>query len=369
MNILHTIETHGPGGAESVLVNLAESFPGSRYKAHGFFIKEGWIADQFREKGLPVTVCPIHSALDPMLLCRLVSYIIRHDIDLIHAHEFTMGFYSAAASRLTGVGCVVTIHGKQERTLLKKRRYHALNYVLGKMSCVAVSHDLGRWIASNFPSAAPPTVVHNGIDTTVLSENVGRRVENRRGLCERLGVSEQSVLVVTVARLFRVKGIEVLLEAASMVLSRTDNVHFIIAGDGPERDSLTGMAREMGIEDRVHFLGETDTVPQVLTGSDLFALSSHSEGLSIAILEAMAAGLPVVATDVGDNGHLVRSGCNGFTVAPAKPELLAEKITVLTGDPDTRKKFGKRSRRIVQMEFENHHMLTNYEKIYRKVVR
>jgi len=366
IKILYTIETHGPGGAESVIVNLASSFNNDFFQAYGLFIKEGWIADQFRERQFPVKVYKNKYFFDIPLIVNLVLYIKKKKIDIIHAHEFTMGFYSTLASQLTGIPCVTTFHGKSEGSLKKKARYLAFKYILKKAATVSVSYNLKEWIGSNYALPKPLNAIHNGIDISAFTGNIGIK-RDKAAICRKIGLPDDSVLVANVARLFAVKGVEVLVEAAELVLKDASNVHFLIAGNGPERENLIKLAESKGIAEKVHFLGECDIVPQILSASDIFVLSSHSEGLSISILEAMASRLPVVATDVGDNRHLVIDGENGFIVQPNKPLLLAKKIQHLILNADLRMSFGKQSRAIVKEKFDNHIMIDQYKKLYKNL--
>jgi glycosyltransferase involved in cell wall biosynthesis len=172
-----------------------------------------------------------------------------------------------------------------------------------------------------------------------------------------------------VGRLYAVKNYGLLLDAAARLVRRADGLHFVIVGDGPERAAIEGTVRDRLMADRVHVLGERADVPRILAGSDMFVLTSHSEGLSIAILEAMASGLAVVATDVGDNRHLIADEEQGFLVAPGDGDALAERILTLCSDPEQMRRMGASARGKAQSRFEHARMLEDYSRVYDEAIR
>jgi glycosyltransferase involved in cell wall biosynthesis len=157
---------------------------------------------------------------------------------------------------------------------------------------------------------------------------------------------------------------ETFLAAAARVLKKRNDVSFLWIGGGPLLEPLRARVRESGREDRIRFLGHQDDVLGLLNALDIFVLSSVSEGLSYSILEAMACGLPVVATDVGGNWELIRDGRGGCLVPPRNPQMLADELLKLISDRELREELGRRARRTAEKEFSLRKMIGRYQQMY-----
>jgi glycosyltransferase involved in cell wall biosynthesis len=187
--------------------------------------------------------------------------------------------------------------------------------------------------------------------------------ENRR-LRTELGIASTDPVIGVVGSLYPVKGHHHLLAAVPQVLRVYPQATFLIVGKGDLEDSLREEVMRRGLERAVRFLGYREDVPNLLSIMDIFVLPSLSEGLSLALLEAMAAGKPVVATNVGGNPELVRDGVTGFSVPPQDPDAIAGGILSLLGDERRRKIFGDNGRQRVKQYFSLEAMADNYQKLY-----
>jgi glycosyltransferase involved in cell wall biosynthesis len=163
---------------------------------------------------------------------------------------------------------------------------------------------------------------------------------------------------------FEIKGHRYFVEAAKALSDRFTEAAFVLVGDGPLRKRVEQMADELGLKKRVRFLGKRNDVPAILAGLDIAVLSSTSEGLSNVILESMAAGRPVVATDAGGSSELVSNGVNGYLVPPADSRAMAEAIERLLRNPREAIEMGRMGKSMVQDKFSQKHMVENYEKLY-----
>jgi glycosyltransferase involved in cell wall biosynthesis len=172
------------------------------------------------------------------------------------------------------------------------------------------------------------------------------------------------VCIGIIARLALVKDVGTLLNAMQIVLKECPNCLLQIVGDGPERDKLEKLAINCGIRNKVEFLGFRRDIPEVLAGIDIFTLSSLSEGTSITILEAMAAGNPVVATRVGGNPSLIEEGVNGFLVPAGQPKELALALLRLAKDARLRERIGEVNKKKAEKEYSIQAMAANYERLY-----
>jgi glycosyltransferase involved in cell wall biosynthesis len=205
------------------------------------------------------------------------------------------------------------------------------------------------------------STIYNGVDVETYApwdKNAGR--EERL----KLGVPADEILVGSVGTLYWVKDPENFLTAAALVLQQREDVSFLWVGGGPLKETLQARARELGIEGKIHFLGWRDDVSNILAALDVFVLPSLIEGFSYSILEAMASGLPVVATDVGGNSELVQNNQTGFLVPPRKQELLADALLKLISQKSLRIDLGRKARQRVEEKFNLQNMVQRYQQMY-----
>jgi glycosyltransferase involved in cell wall biosynthesis len=221
-------------------------------------------------------------------------------------------------------------------------------------NCLAVKDRAVQ--EENLP-AGKIEVIRNGLDLSQYE------LPLQNGLLRKeLGLSPDTPLVGMVANFnFEIKGHRYLIEAAKALSAEAT---FLLVGDGPLRSRYEQMVRELGLGGKVRFLGKRNDIPSILSGLDIAVLSSTSEGLSNVILESMAAGKPVVVTDVGGNSELVRNGVNGYLVPPADSRSMAGAIDRLLRNPGEAARMGRAGKSMVQDEFSPQHMVERYEKLY-----
>ena len=183
------------------------------------------------------------------------------------------------------------------------------------------------------------------------------------------GRRESSTLeIVTVGRLVRQKGISVLLEAAGTVITRFPQVRFTLVGDGPLRRALEAQAAGLGLTEQVRFLGTLVEPQNVVAGCDLFVLPSLWEGMPMSLLEAMAAGRPVVASSVSGSAELILDEETGVLVPPGNPERLADAMIRMLENPEAAEAMGRRAADRVRREFSLERMLTSTDTLYRQLL-
>jgi glycosyltransferase involved in cell wall biosynthesis len=178
------------------------------------------------------------------------------------------------------------------------------------------------------------------------------------------------VVVGSVARLSSEKALDVLLRAAALLIERGRSIRVVLAGDGQERRQLERLAAELGLADRVEFRGDVphDAVPAVLSGLDIFALPSKAEGFGVAVVEAAAMGLPVVASNVHGLPDVVHDGSSGLLVPPGDVEALAGAIDRLAGDPGLRAAMGRAGRKLVEERYDWEQNTAQMEALYQQLV-
>lgn len=357
--VLHLSSSSGPGGAETVMASVASGLDTSRYRSVVCLFRDGWLRERCEGLGLETHVVRMNGMLDLEWLRRFTRLLRERGVGLIHAHEFGANTYGTLAGRLARVPVVATVHGRSYYTDRRRRRL-AYRVVSRAAAMVAVSEDLKRFVVERAGvSARRVRVVYNGIGP---AEPVSKDATAR--LRADLGLHRGERVVAVVGSLYGVKGHRFLLEATPGVLAACPSTVFLIAGRGESEAALRTQAKSLGIDARVRFLGFRQDVPALLALCDVFVLPSLSEGLSIAILEAMAAARPVVATKVGGNPELVVHSETGVLVECADPAGLASAVTRLLTNPAEARRLGENGRSRVQSRFTIGAMVKNYETIY-----
>jgi glycosyltransferase involved in cell wall biosynthesis len=354
--ILHLIETGGPGGAERVLTSLVLALEAAgEFRSQVGLLKDGWVAAELRAHGHVPVFFPLRRPLDPALLVALARHIRRAGVDLVHAHEFTMNVYGGVAAALARVPAIGTVHGRGYYSTAG-RRIAALKFAarLGTV-LVAVSSDIKRFLETEL-GLEGVRLIPNGIDVDRPAS--GDRARGRAALALPPAVP----VIGAVGNLYPIKGHRTLIQALS---SLSVPVHVVIAGRGEEEAALRRDAAALGLADRVHLLGFRDDVPDLLAAFDIYALPSFSEGQSLALIEAMAAGRPIVATAVGGNPELLGAGePAGLLVPPGDPAALAEALARLLARPAEAERLGAAARARARAEFSLAVMLGRYRALY-----
>ena len=225
---------------------------------------------------------------------------------------------------------------------------------------IAVSYKQAEHLKGAVISGNKVNVVHNGVRV----EDFCHRADGNL-LKSILRNNEEKSLVLTVARMDKLKGHRYLIEAATMV----PKAKFLLAGDGPERSELENLSRDFNIRDRVIFLGHRNDIPALLNACDLFVLPSLLEGLSLSVMEAMAASIPVIATDIDGMNEIITNGENGFLVPPADARALAEKINLVLSNPSIAQITTLRGKKKVHNEYSAKKMADGVTRIYEEIIR
>jgi glycosyltransferase involved in cell wall biosynthesis len=342
------------GGQEKLLVEFARHADRSRFDL--LFVSlttRGTLAADIEACGWPVVALEEPAGLRPGMVLRLAGLFRRKRVAVVHTHDDKPLIYAPFAARMAGVSTVVhTRHGRSfgaspRQTFLMRLSASLVDRI------VCVSEDSTRQSLELGLAARKLRTVWNGIDASRFAYS---------------GPAEGGP-VVTVARLSREKDLGTLLKATALAAARAPAFRLEIAGAGPCADELMREAEELNLGERVRFLGEVRDVPALLARASLFALSSISEGVSLTLLEAMARGLPCVATRVGGNPEVVADGVTGLLVPPRDPGALAEAMLELFERAEKRREFGLDGRRRVLEHFEIRRMVGRYEAFYQPDVR
>jgi len=358
--VLHLIDTSGPGGAEMTLLNIVDHLDKRRYESLVLLLRDGWLNGQLRARGVETIILPQSRTFDVVWIRRLVGLLRSERIDVMHAQEFTMNTYGAITSAITGVPIVTVVQGKNY-FWEKRRRRMAYRVVAKRSTMVAVSEDIRRFLGDRVGVAPDDvTVIHNGIDPQRYRPDA----RTAFGVRQELGLDGTRPVIGTVGNLYAVKGHASLVQAAARVVRVFPDAVFLFCGRGELLEALQTSAAALGLERNVRFLGFREDVSRLLQAMDVFVLPSLSEGLPLAALEAMAAGKPVVATNVGGTPEAVLDGDTGFLVPPQNPAALAEKLLILLRDPARARRMGESGRIRVESDFSVWAMVDDYEQLY-----
>lgn len=357
--ILLLTTSYGPGGAERMVASLSAMLKQDGYRAIVGISRGGWLQDECKRLNVEVCIIPLAGPLHLQWFRACRQLVRDENISLIHAHEFSAIVYGWIIARLAGLPFVGTIHGKNyfwEK--LRRRLAYRLIARFGKL--VAVSEDLRRFVMDTVGlSCEQVSLIYNGVQQGSLPSEMD--VTRCRA---ELGLKDGSLVIGAVGSLYPVKGHQYLLDAMPVVLEHHPDATLLLAGGGQLEGSLKEQAEQLGIERQVRFLGVRQDIPALLALMDIFVLPSLSEGLSLALLEAMLAGKPIVATRVGGNAELVVEGATGTLVPSKDPQSLAAALCALLGNRAMREEFGRNAACRVRKRFSAQQMAERYRYIY-----
>ena len=365
LKIAHLIHGLGLGGAQQVIRFLVSSrSPGFEhfvYSCHGGVFVEPIVA-----AGAAVRIVPRHlPKLDPFWVLALARQLKRDGIDVVHGHLFGDSLHGYFACRWRGLlPMVLTLHNSADaRTGLQLRGYR---YLLGARTVPVACAEFVRqsFIETHGAVAERLKTIPNGIPDRAGLD----RAELRVRLAAELGLPPAALWLATLGRLAEQKAYDVLLDALALLPAETPDWRLVLLGDGKLRPALEAQAARLGLGGKVTFAGFRDDAAGLLPAFDGVVFSSHFEGLPIALLEAMAAGKPVVATAVGGIPATVKDEEEALLLPPRDPARLATCLARFLADAELRKRLGQSARIRYEREFHAEAMTRRYEEIYRQAL-
>lgn len=353
------------GGAEQLLLELLRHINRQKFDLHIMFLRDpGILGKEILQLGFPVSTGIIRSKFDLFGIFRLAGLFKDSQTDVVFLinHLNTL-FFGVLAAKLAGVrGCI-----NWENETFKRYPFHKLTMLgrrllhLGIDYVVAAAKGHGDYIAAEEKIPYRKIrVIYNGVDPLRFQSHLSP--EEAR---DRLGIPAQSPVVSIVAALRPDKAHHVLLQAARMVVDAIPEAHFLIIGDGPQRQFLENLSCELKLENQVHFLGFQRQLGDILAAVDINCLSSYpqQETLSVAAIEAMSAGVPIVCTDVGFMKEIVIPNETGFLVPVDNPAALAEKLILLLQNPELQKHMSHKAHQMVHESLSVDQMARAFEQL------
>jgi L-malate glycosyltransferase len=347
-------------GAERLVVETIRRL-GSRIHPTVFCLDdEGPLGAELVRDGIDLVVLGRSPGLDLRVAWQLADEIRRRQIHVVHAHQYTPFFYAALAKLRAGgrFRLILTEHGRHYPDLVSARRRLGNRLLLARLAdritaVCAFSVD-ALATKDGFPRHRIE-VVPNGIDLA----------DYDRVLPAADGLPNGRRFITTIARFHPVKDHATLIRAFAKMATRFADVDLLLAGDGPLKHDLAGLATTLKVTDRVRFLGVRRDVPELLNASTIFALTSVSEAASLTVLEAMAAARPIVLTDVGGNPELVRHEVDGLLAPRGDVNRIADALARLLADPALAARLSASAALRVRQQFLLDHTIDRYYEIYR----
>ncbi len=356
IHIQHVLLSLQPGGLENGVVNIVNGLDPARFRSSVCCLREaGQFAERIQAPGAQIHEVGLRGGLSARAVFKMAQHFARTQTDIVHTRNAEAFFYGMAAAKLAGVKGL--IHSEHGRVFDDRPIRFTLQRVLSNHASAifAVSNKLKQDLIHHIRIPGEKIeVLYNGVD---LSRFDMRDQAAARAL---LGISAGQFVIGSVGRLVPVKNYALLMRA----VARLDGVHLVLVGDGPERASLERLKRDLKLEGRVTLPGHRSDIAELIGGFDVFALTSLNEGMSNTLLEAMAGGVAVVASDVGGNREIVRNGIDGMLFDSDDESALVGIFETLVRDRATKEKFGAAARRRVMDTFDLRGMLERYSALY-----
>lgn len=357
--VMQLVLSLSPGGTERLVIEICRHLTDRIESLVCCLDERGAWSRELSGIGIPVVELGRQPGFQPVLARHVAQLIRRHDIDVVHCHHYSPYVYGLMATLMAPAKLVFTEHGRlfDAQPSRKRRLVNPILSLLPGQIC-AVSNDLKQhMVADGFP-ARRIRVVYNGIEPGARA-SAAQRHEARAAL----GLSRDAFVVGTAGRLDPVKNLSVLLQVMAVLRDKVKGAVAVIVGDGPARAALQAQASELGVIGSVIFAGYRSDVRALMPAFDVYVNCSTYEGVSLTILEAMAASLPVIAAPVGGNPEVVVDHETGYLI-PSRPRSIAEALTVLAFEARLRWTMGDAARWRVIRHFSIARMVDQYAAIY-----
>jgi glycosyltransferase involved in cell wall biosynthesis len=370
--ILHIVEDLKVGGLEKMLASIVLSLDKSKYDVQVWCLaRGGYIAQALIAQGISLRLLNMDSYYCPLQIVALARLMKKEQFHIIHTHGYFASTFGRFAAIMAGIPVVIThVHSTYydygKRNLLIER---FLSYFTDMIICI--SQAVETFVTVNERISKKKTcLIYNAVvpPDHLLNDHL------RKQMRASLGLDAEAIVIAVVASLTANKGHGILLTAFEEAFRNHPSIRLLVVGDGPLRDQFETATRQLMIDQAVVFTGIRQDVFALLQTSDIFVLpSQYREGLGVALIEAMAVGLPVIGTDLGGIPEVIEDGENGFLVSPGSSKQLAEALKKLVNDQALRTGMGRRGRQMYEEKFTLPRMIQQIEALYdhlleRKVV-
>lgn len=373
MKILHLIDSGGLYGAEKMLLSLVkeqvkQGLEPMILSAGEPEIDEKPIESEARRNGLPVKIWRMKPGLNLKESCKILKWAQKNRYDLLHSHGYKfnvlIGLWPAMVRRIP---LITTLHGYIKAPRFSKSwMYEALDRIaLRQMDAVVmVTHAIEKEIPQGIESSGKAFVIANGLETEQLAQCAAKALPSDLSLI----VERHRPLLLAVGRLSHEKGFDRLVDAFKLVKDKYAEAGLIIIGEGGKRNSLEQQALNCGLSDAIYLPGYFESVPALMARANLLCIPSRTEGLPITLLEAMAVGLPICASDVGEINKVLGGGRGGKVSRIDGAESLGTDLLTCLADPDLLSKAADWAKARVNYDYSATQMAKNYSVVYRQTL-
>lgn len=366
LRVLHITFDMAIGGTEQVIRQLVLNLP-SDIECQILCIdgRVGAIGETLQTQGIKVSALARRSGLDWQLIRNIREFIQTERIDIVHCHQYTPWVYGWFAHWRTAAKVVLTEHGRFYPDRFRIKAW-PLNLIMAFSSSALITISQATKAALVKYECVPPflvKVIYNGIQP--ISSDIAAAMALR----DELAISKEMRVLGTIARLDPVKNQSMMLRAFANLLQYEQNIILLLVGDGPSRSELEQLVDQLQIRPHVRFTGFRSNVADYLAVMDIYLLSSHTEGTSMTLLEAMNLGLPCVATEVGGNPEIVAAGVTGLLSPDDDAEAFAQNIAQLLENPKLITTLGDAGKARFAQLFSIQKMVKTYLDTYCRVAR
>lgn len=359
--LLHIIPNLRPGGAERMVANLITAIDKERFEAAAISLypKSGTILDkELEEKGFHVYYLSKHLGMDVRMFRQIYRVFRDYQPDIVHTHLSVLRYSLLPAILCQIPARVHTVHSIAQKEVDSiGKLIHLVAFRFANVVPVGISQEISTTIREVYGSAIQPPVIYNGVPT-FLFNNASRTTP----------LEEGNLILLHVGSFSPPKNHDMLLGAFELAVKEYNNLRLWLVGEGPLIDRIKNRVLETGLSNHVFFLGVRDDIPSLLASSDIFVLSSDWEGMPLVVIEAMAAGKPVIATCVGAIPEMVTDGTTGILVPARDKQALARAILHLARNNKERQRLGETAKGRAFEEFDISRAAREYEALYLRIL-
>lgn len=361
INVAHIFLSLRIGGMEKIGIDLVKNLDQSKYKHLVLCLDElGAFGEKLKNEGYPVFAFHKGDGFKFSLLPKLIRFFKKYNIQIVHTNNPSPHFWGGIAAWIAGVK--IRIHTKHGRNFITIKRKVLINRFSARFSkkIISVSQDSAQ--LTHKIERVPLNkikIIYNGVDTDYFKKEAVKE-----SLYHELGIPRGSIVVGSISRFSTDKDYETLIKAFKEVLDTRPDTVLLLVGDGETKEQIMQLTADLQLQDKIIFSGFRPDILELLNFIDVFVLSTHTEGISIALLEAMSTEVPVVATNVGGNGEIVQHTKNGLLVAENDVADLKNAILTFLNDEEEKIRLSKEARKVVLQKFSLKNTVAQYEKLY-----
>ncbi|MBC8555871.1 MAG: glycosyltransferase family 4 protein [Candidatus Brocadiales bacterium] len=375
-NLLYVFDNMEFGGGERVFAQIINRLSSEKYKIMVACLPTGAFIEKIKGSGTQIKSVDMRNRFNPGVILQLADFMKRDKIDIVHSQGARADFFASMAAKLTKVPVVIStvampVEGFDVNPI-KRLIYKALNRFSERFvnRFIVVSEALEKVMIERHRIEPQKLVtIYNGIETGEYNIPDQEVICEKSGLWEELGLKSDVPVIGAIGRLVWQKGFEYFIEAIPGLLKEFKEARFLIVGEGMLKEELKMKSRKLRIEDKLIFTGFRNDIKEILASIDIFVMPSLLEGLPMILLEAMAMGKPIVATDIEGIIEVLENGKTGLLVPPRDTEALAEAVIDLLKHQDKANQMGFTARKVVIERFGVDIMVQKVEKVYEELLQ